>query len=300
MKSVFLIKYLPYLVLIGLMFFFFGFIHPTASTNSELPEVIKNLESNMIMVEGGSFKMGCSVKKNDCFEGTLPVHKVSVSSFKINKYEITVREFKEFVDRIGYKTSAQESGYSLKIDYGAIRKIERATWKKDAEGENKQEGNHPVTHISWDDAQAFCDWLSEFTGNKYRLPTEAEWEFASRGGNEGNGHPFAGGTDLDELSWYNANSDHSTNPVGLKQANELGLFDMSGNLMEFCSDFFDKEYYEDSNKDNPKGPSSGINRSIRGGCFNFTEELCRIETRIGLEPNQAANFLGFRVVAEID
>ena len=137
----------------------------------------------------------------------------------------------------------------------------------------------PVEKISWNDCQTFIDILNQITGKKFRLPTEAEWEFAARGGNKSQGYKYSGSDMIEDVAWYADNSSSETHDVKTKSPNELGLYDMSGNVYEWCYDRYDNKYYKNSPQNNPMGPASGNNRVFRGGSANTNENNCRISFR---------------------
>jgi formylglycine-generating enzyme required for sulfatase activity len=145
--------------------------------------------------------------------------------------------------------------------------------------------------VSWDDTQEFIRKLNLQTGKSYRLPTEAEWEYAARGGNKSKGYTYAGSNVLDEVGWY---SEYKTHPVGQKQANELGIYDMSGNVWEWCGDWYDA--YPFTAQTNPKGPLSGSYRVLRGGSWHDPAERCRVSYRNSIYPDFRFYFNGFRLV----
>ncbi|WP_282776075.1 formylglycine-generating enzyme family protein, partial [Phaeodactylibacter xiamenensis] len=197
-----------------------------ALRKSELPTPIQELERNMVRVEGGRFKMGCTAEQgSDCWSREKPAHRVELSSFSIGKYEVTQAQWEAVM-------GSNPSGFSSC-------------------------GSCPVENVSWNDVQDFIVKLNRMTGGNYRLPTEAEWEYAARGGNRSRGHKYSGSDNLGSVGWYRDNSDKKTHPVGKKTPNELGLYDMSGNVWEWCSDWYDKDYYSSSPARNPKGPGGG-------------------------------------------
>ena len=157
--------------------------------------------------------------------------------------------------------------------------------------------NQPVVGISWHDAVAYCEWLSKQTGQTYRLPTEAEWEYAARGGKESKGFYYAGSNELDEVGWYNENSEAKTQPVGEKKPNELGLYDMSGNVWEWCQDWYG-DYPQGTLRD-PKGPDTGQYRVLRGGSWHYYVSYCRLPLRFHYGPTGRVNGFGFRLARSL-
>ena len=156
--------------------------------------------------------------------------------------------------------------------------------------------NLPVESVSWHDAVEFCKKLSQKEGVTYRLPTEAEWEYAARGGNQSKGFEYSGSSSIDGVAWYSSNSGSKTQPVGTKQPNELGIYDMSGNVWEWCSDWYDSNYYKNSPSNNPTGPSSGSFRVLRGGSWGSRAKSCRVAYRNYSGPERRFDRSGFRVV----
>lgn len=217
--------------------------------------------SNMVYVVGGSFEMGSESGES----GEKPVRRVYVSSFSIGKYEVTQREWKEVM--------GSNPSYFMGDDL-------------------------PVANVSWNDAVEYCEKLSQKTGKKYRLPTEAEWEYAARGGNKSKGYTYSGSNNIDEVARYLGNSDRKTHRVGGKQPNELGIYHMSGNVSEWCSDWYGENYYSNSPTDNPKGPVTGEERVTRGGsCYDLLASNCRVSLRGWSSPAIFGCNLGFRVVS---
>ena len=229
-------------------------------SKSNLPEVIQQLIDNMVFVEGGSFNMGRDLGLLDFLSNEGPVHKVTLSSYSIGKYEVTREEWETVM---GNPSS------------DIVR------------------GKHPVVSVSWNDCQKFIKKLNELTGKNFRLPTEAEWEFAARGGNKSRGYKYAGSNRIDDVAWYEGNSGGYTHEVGRKRPNELGLFDMSGNVWEWCQDFY--ENYISSDEVNPTGPISGTSYVDRGGSMYNSSSCCRVSYRDYSTPQYRSNLLGFRL-----
>ena len=201
----------------------------------------------LVTIKGGTFRMGSN--RGDFHE--KPAHTVTVSDFNISKTEVTFEQYDSFCDATGRK-------------------------RPDDEGSRR---DRPV-NVTWHDAVAFCDWMSQQTGKKIRLPTEAEWEYAARGGNKSQGYTYSGSSNLDAVGWYYDNSSYEPpRRVGEKQPNELGLYDMSGNVWEWCADWYDKNYYSRSPQADPKGPDSGTYRILRGGGRYSLDDICRSANR---------------------
>lgn len=230
----------------------------------------------MVYVEGGTFEMG----SNEAMEYG-PVHNVALYGFYIGKYEITQKQWEAVM---GTTLEEQRAADGLGDVVGA--------------GEN-----YPMYYVNWEDAVAFCEKLSEVTGMTYRLPTESEWEYAARGGQHKDGTKYAGSDDLGTVAWYKDNSAGSTHPVGQKVPNGLGLYDMSGNVCEWCSDWFDnaETLYGSEPVVNPQGPASGTLRNNRGGCWNQEVRSCthHVSYRWCGYPTYRRNYMGFRVVREL-
>ena len=155
--------------------------------------------------------------------------------------------------------------------------------------------DYPMYYVSWEEAMEFCSLLSNKTGKNYTLPTEAQWEYAARGGKKAEGTKYAGSNMIDAVAWYTDNSGSSTHPCGTKRANALGIYDMSGNVWEWCKDWYSSSYTSyDTN--NPTGPSSGSYRVRRGGSWSHDASYCRVAYRGTSSPGARGNYLGFRVV----
>jgi len=225
------------------------------------------LDIKWVKVSGGSFQMG----SNDGSSDEKPVHRVYLDTFYISEYEVTFAQYDKFCAATG-REKPSDSGWGR--------------------------GNRPVIHVSWTDAKAFCDWLARKTGQDIHLPTEAQWEYASRGGNRSRGYKYSGSNNIKSVAWYDGNSGKKTHPVGQKQANELGIYDMSGNVYEWCSDWYSKDYYSNSVRNNPSGPSSRAKRVIRGGCWINPARICRSADRHKRRPDLSIHslyYLGFRL-----
>lgn len=201
---------------------------------------------------------------NDGEEDEKPVHSVTLSEFYIGKNEVTQKQWRDII--------GENPSYHKNCD------------------------NCPVEQVSWDDIQDFIQKLNQKTGKRYRLPTEAEWEYAARGGGKIRGYRYSGSNTIDDVAWYYGNSGQQTHPVGQKQPNELGLYDMTGNVWEWCGDLYGSDYYKNSPSENPKGPSTGSYRVDRGGSWGSDPQGCRVADRDGYGPGDRGNGLGFRLV----
>jgi len=219
--------------------------------------------SNMVLVEEGTFMMGSESTGEDA----VPVHPVTVNSFYLAQTEVTVAEYLRFC---------------------------RDTNHPVPEGNTELNDQHPITFVSWYDATAYLDWLSKTSGLPYRLPTEAEWEFAAKGGNYSRGLPYSGSENVNDVGWYNQNSLGSMHhAVGGLKPNEVGLFDMSGNVWEWCQDWYNSKFYSISPSKNPSGPTIGKVKVGRGG--SWYNKAVPIEFRYFLTPQSKTNYVGFRV-----
>lgn len=219
----------------------------------------------MITVEEGTFIMGDSENIGDKDE--QPIHNVTLRTFKIAKTETTVAQWKIFCDATGRN----------------MPKAPNWGWLN----------NHPIVNVSYDDVIAYCEWLAIRTNAKYRLPTEAEWEYAARGGNKSKGYSYSGSNEIDEIAWLTS-SYFKTNEVGQLQPNELGIFDMSGNVWEWCLDWHGS--YTSTKKTNSTGPLEGKYRILRGGGFYSEYADCRVANRRANSPSSSDEGRGFRVV----
>ena len=248
----------------------------------------------MVFIQGGTLRIGNNIGESD----EKPMHSVTLSDFNIGKYEVTLDQFKKFADETGYKTDADIDGGSDIWFKNKWVKRAGVNWKCDVEGNIRiqSEYNHPVIHVSWNDAVAYCDWLSKKSGRSYRLPTEAEWEYAAKGGNKNKGYAFSGSKKIGNVAWFLENSGSNTHPVGQKQANDLGLFDMCGNVWEWCSDWYGSDYYKGSPASNPVGPSSGIDHVFRGGSWCNLPQRCHNSFRSFNYPDYRCSYVGFRLV----
>ena len=218
----------------------------------------------MAYVRGGTFLMGCTPEQgDDCYDYEDSLRMTTVSDFYIGKHEITQSQWEAVM---GSNPS------------------------------NFKGSNLPAENVSWVDAQEFIGKLNAATGRKYRLPTEAEWEYAARGGRQTRGYKYSGSSDVGEVAWYEGNSENITHPVGTKKANELGLYDMSGNVWEWVSDWYGE--YESASQTDPKGPDEGTLRVIRGGGWGSYARGVRLSNYFNNDPDYRYNILGFRLACD--
>ena len=229
----------------------------------DITVTVNGVSFKMIQVKGGTFTMGATEEQgSDTYSDELPTHRVMLSDYYIGQTEVT-----------------------------------QALWKA-VMGKNPSEfkgNNRPVENVSWDDCQTFIRKLNRLTGRKFRLPTEAEWEYAARGGNKSRGYKYSGDNSLGTVAWYAENSGDTTHEVKTKQPNELGIYDMSGNVVEWCNDWFDENYYAQSPASNPKGPSSGPYHLARGGGWGFEARSCRVVYRDGDKDDLRCSGFGLRL-----
>lgn len=227
-----------------------------------------------------------------------PVHQVSVKPFYIGKYEVTQEEWKEVMGsnpskwKGGNLPVEQVSWYDI-LKYCNLRSlVEGLTPCYSIGGSTNPNhwGDVPTSsNVTWN--AVTCNW----SANGYRLPTEAEWEFAARGGVKSQGYKYSGSNDIGSVAWYYENSGNKTHVVGTKAANELGIYDMSGNVREWCWDWYSGSYYSSSPKDNPTGPKSGSERVRCGGSWNDYAGNCTVSYRFYYEVSSSYHHLGFRV-----
>ena len=223
---------------------------------------VKGVQFTMIAVEGGTFTMGATPEQgSDAYSDEEPTHQVTLSSYYIGETEVTQALWK------------------------AVMGTNPSYFKGD---------NLPVEKVSWNDCQKFIKKLNVLTGKNFRLPTEAEWEYAARGGKKSRGYKYSGSNNVDNVAWYLDNSGGETHPVKTKQANELGIYDMNGNVLEWCQDWYDS--YSSSDQTSPTGPNSGSRRVDRGGCWLNYARYCRSSHRNGGDPGIRGSGLGFRLV----
>lgn len=228
---------------------------------------VNGVTFKMVTIEGGSFTMGATSEQgNDAYNWENPAHKVNITSFRIGQTEVT-------------------------------QELWLAVMGNNPSGAFSGDLNRPVGGVSWSDCQVFIQKLNELTGKTFRLPTEAEWEFAARGGNKSNGYKYSGSNSINEVAWWgfgsDGNSGYGTNPVATKKPNELGLYDMSGNVFEWCEDWYGS--YSSLEQTDPRGPDSGNNRTYRGGSWIDLATYCRVSCRSNDSPTRRYHGLGLRL-----
>lgn len=222
---------------------------------------VNGVQFTMVAVEGGTFTMGATSEQgSDAWDDEKPAHKVTLSDYYIGQTEVT-----------------------------------QALWEAVMGGNPSRRigDNLPVEQVSWNDCQVFIQKLNQLTGKQFRLPTEAEWEYAARGGRKSRGYKYAGGNNIGSVAWYDDNSGNEMHPVATKQANELGIYDMSGNVWEWCSDWYGD--YTSSSQSDPQGPSSGSDRVGRGGGYFSRVRFCRVSSRNYITPGDRDNDFGLRL-----
>ena len=221
-----------------------------------------------------------------------------MSSYSIGKYEVTNEEYTAFLNDYGldYQKEGPYKGQKLieEHDWGIAFRQKGDITQASFEAQKGYE-KHPVVYVTWYGAVAYCEWLSKKTGKNYRLPTEAEWEYAARGGNKSRSYKYSGSNDLRNVAWYDANSNSKTHPIGKLKDNELRIYDMSGNVWEWCQDWYDKTYYKNNPAQNPKGAEKGSSRVLRGGSWFVDDIYCRVAIRIFIAPSNRSDHFGFRV-----
>jgi formylglycine-generating enzyme required for sulfatase activity len=234
-----------------------------------------------VLVQGGTFIMG----SNDGEGDEKPPHKVYVDDFYISKTEITNAQFCEFLNVKGNQTEGGVTWLEIESEYCKITK-ESGRYIP-----TRGFDNHPVVMVSWYGARAYSQWAGG------QLPTEAQWEYAARGGNKSNDYTYSGSNNIEAVAWYEGNSGGRTHPVATKQPNELGIYDMTGNVWEWCADWYDGNYYNSNPPyENPKGPATGSNRVLRGGSWYYDAQDCRSARRGRNDPDSRNGRIGFRLV----
>ncbi|MBK8567368.1 MAG: SUMF1/EgtB/PvdO family nonheme iron enzyme [Saprospiraceae bacterium] len=277
-------------------------LKPTPADTTASLDIRKFVEPEMVFVKGGTFQMGCDEKRDgDCLDNEKPVHHVTLGDFSIGKYEVTNEEYAVFLNEYGSTTvkNGPNKGQEMigEDEWGIAFRSQGDITTAYYESQQGYE-KHPVVNVTWYGAVAYTEWLSGKTTKNYRLPTEAEWEYAARGGSQSKHTKYSGGDDLDKVAWYDGNSGYRTHVVGGLAKNEIGAFDMSGNVYEWCSDWYGETYYKELAKggvNNPKGPNSGDGRVVRGGSWNDSTVGCRSANRFWINAVNRDDGIGFRL-----
>ena len=240
----------------------------TFETNNSNTFTVNGVSFEMVYVEGGTFDMGATSEQgSDAYDNEYPVHSVTLDGYYIGKFEVT-----------------QELWLAV-----------MGSWPGTAPSNVWGVGaNYPAYNISWNDCQEFVSMLNSLTGRTFRLPTEAEWEYAARGGKKSSHYKYSGSGNIYDVAWHRDNSGGKTHAVGTKSPNELGIYDMSGNVWEWCSDWYGD--YSAGAQTNPQGPSSGSARVVRGGSWFHVARSCRVSHRYSYDPNTSFNDFGLRLV----
>ena len=232
-----------------------------AGLKTEPEKASDPLEGAFVLVKGGSFTMGCLPERDGTCESYETAYQVALSDYYMGETEVTQAQWRAVTGNNPSRFSGCDQC--------------------------------PVEQVSWEDVQEFIYTLNQKSGKRYRLPSEAEWEYAARGGNQSKNSTYAGGPYVGVVAWYDGNSEKKTHPVKAKVANELGLYDMSGNVWEWCQDWLAK--YPDSRQTNPTGPASGSFRVLRGGSWFSVPTYFRVALRFKLTPDNRNHSIGFRL-----
>ena len=222
---------------------------------------VNGVSFKMIAVKGGTFTMGATSEQTGAGSGESPTHSVTLSDYYIGETEVTQELWTAVM-------GSNPSNFTGNMQL-------------------------PVEMVSWDDCQNFLAKLNGLTGETFRLPTEAQWEYAARGGNQAQGRLYSGSNTIDDVAWYFSNSSSTTHPVKTKAPNELGIYDMSGNVWEWCSDWYGS--YSSAAQTDPAGPSKGNSRVKRGGGGGYNAAYCRVAARSYLTPARTLSYLGLRL-----
>lgn len=222
---------------------------------------VNGVSFKMIAVKGGTFTMGATSEQTGAEPNESPTHSVTLSDYYIGETEVTQELWNAVM------------GSNPSIFMGDMQR--------------------PVEYVTWDDCQTFISRLNELTGETFRLPTEAQWEYAARGGNKSKGYTYSGSNTIDDVAWYTSNSSSTTHPVKTKAPNELGIYDMSGNVWEWCSDWFG--VYSSAEQTDPTGPATSSGRVSRGGGLLGYATCCRVAFRSSHTPTDTYGYLGFRL-----
>lgn len=259
----------PYEMLDSISTYDYGDTSETVGGNKVF--TVNGVTFTMVFVESGTFTMGATAEQQEPFDDEKPPHRVTLTKgFYIGETEVTQALWKAVM---GFTPMASGSQWLTERGLG---------------------DDFPAYFISYEDVQQFISQLNSLTGAQFRIPTEAEWEYAARGGSKSKGYQYSGSNNISDVAWYTNNSGYKTHAVKTKKANELGLYDMSGNVLEWCSDW--KGNYTSSPAVDPTGADSGDIRVLRGGCFHYSARSCRVASRDGSLPSFRHYGIGFRLV----
>lgn len=259
----------PYEMLDSISTYDYGDTSETVGGNKVF--TVNGVTFTMVFVESGTFTMGATAEQQEPFDDEKPPHRVTLTKgFYIGETEVTQALWKAVM---GFTPMASGSQWLTERGLG---------------------DDFPAYFISYEDVQQFISQLNSLTGAQFRIPTEAEWEYAARGGSKSKGYQYSGSNNISDVAWYTNNSGYKTHAVKTKKANELGLYDMSGNVLEWCSDW--KGNYTSSPAVDPTGADSGDIRVLRGGCFHYSARSCRVASRDRNFPSFRHYGIGFRLV----
>ena len=278
-------------------------------------EITNSIGMKLVLVPAGEFKAGSANQEKGVGGNECPQHEVRITKpFYMGQYEVTVGQFRSFITATAYKTDAEKEYGQSDIQVFDPKtggfELAKVSWLKGGLPLTDAPDDHPVVYVSWNDAKAFCRWLSEKEKKSYRLPTEAEWEYACRAGTTTRWYSGDDESGVQEYAWFqdlaktspDATQSEPTKefvgprPGGQKKANGWGLYDMLGNVAEWCSDWYESGYYWKSPQDDPQGPTQGQYRVIRGGSYRTEVRYCRSARREFGPPVNYGGFAGFRIV----
>ena len=269
---------------------------PSPARAADESSVESRAGMEFILVRGGTYRMGDFTGRGIAQE--RPAHTVTVGDFYLGRYEVTVAQYRAFVEATGYRTETERAGGGIDIDPVMKSPVRMSGVSWNTPGFPQQDDS-PVVWVTWNDAAEYTRWLAKAAGKPYRLPTEAEWEFAAR--ERGKDLPWCGTADparAGEFVWSAENSGGTTRPVGVKTPNALGLHDLCGNAWEWCLDWQAPYQQTSGPVVDPRGPADGRYRALRGGSWRVGREIARSTYRNGYRPDYAHGSIGFRVVLE--
>jgi formylglycine-generating enzyme required for sulfatase activity len=272
----------------------------TPVTPSQMPSaggtITNSIGMKLVLIPAGEFQMGSWGSDDKAGSDEKPQHRVRITKpFYVGQYPVTLGEFLTFYHDANYKLEMERDGEE---SYGydeSGQTVKSANFRPWAPGGWKPEMDHPVVWVTRNDAVAFCEWLSKKEGKEYRLPSEAQWEYACRAGSMTRYSFGDSENELGVYAWYNNQGGIGTHPVGSKRPNAWRLYDMHGNVWQWCADWYTSEYYAASPADDPQGPDSGLPRVLRGGGWDGGAGDCRSASRIHFSPGDRSYDLGFRV-----